>query len=294
MSRREVEKRVNFDELFPIGSGLSQQQFLEIMRPIMGGEELAHPSNDDLLDTDTIQKLLELAVIGKKDKYGSGGKEIIVRDISKNLKIKYNFYCHAAQTVSKMYSELIKKILGDRIYDRCHGVLTSKYTDYESWTVTNTNRIPLNAVNFRTGENTAKFNVQSNEMISAVFLAIIKRTFSRAKGNSLNEKLIWSGSESSELVKELNTLLSNYFFEAASRLEPSVFVEKEFVDHPQVLENAHALLIKYLLKEGSAEMKDIIADNPDLKELVEYSTSREDIDELTKKLIKAAKLLKYI
>jgi hypothetical protein len=294
MSRREVEKRVNFDELFPIGSGLSQSQFLEIMRPIMGGEELAHPSNDDLLDTDTIQKLLELAVIGKKNKYGEGSNEIIVRDISKNLKVKYNFYCHAAQTVCKMYLDLIKKILGDTIYNRCHGVLTSRYTDYESWTVTNTNRIPVNAVNFRTGENTAKFNVQSNEMMSAVFLAIIKRTFSRAKGNNFNEKLIWSSGESSELVKELNTLLSNYFFDAASTLEPSVFVEKEFIDHPQVLENAHALLIKYLLKEGSMDLKGAITTNPDLKELVDFSTSREDIDELTKKLIKASKLLKYI
>jgi hypothetical protein len=294
MSRREVEKRVNFDELFPIGSGLSQSQFLEIMRPIMGGEELAHPSNDDLLGTDTIQKLLELAVIGKKDRYGNGGREIIVRDISKNLKVKYNFYCHAAQTVCKMYLDLIKKILGDSIYNRCHGVLTSRYTDYESWTVTNTNRIPVNAVNFRTGENTAKFNVQSNEMMSAVFLAIIKRTFSRAKGNNFNEKLIWSSGQSSELVTELNTLLSNYFFDAASTLEPSVFVEKEFIDHPQVLENAHALLIKYLLKEGSMDLKGAITTNPDLKELVDFSTSREDIDELTKRLIKASKLLKYI
>lgn len=298
MSRREVEKRVNFDQLFPIGSGYSQQEFLDTMRPIMGGEELVNPSNDELLNTDTIQKLLELAVIGKKSQYSSNSNRIeIVRDITKNYKIKYYFYCHAAQTVAKMYNELLVKILsplGPRFFETCYGVLTRKNEDFEKWTVTNTNRIPLNAVNFRTGENILKCHVQSYEMTSAVFLAIIKRTFSRAKGNNLNEKLIWQTGSKNELIKELNDLLSQYFFESASELAPSVFVEKEFIDHPQILENAHALLIKFLLKEGSMEIKGLISTNPDLDELVKYSTSYEDIDQLTRKLIKASKLLKYI
>ena len=107
----------------------------------------------------------------------------------------------------------------------------------------------------------------------------------------MSEKIIWDGSE---MVNELNSLMSDYFFAAASDLDPSVFVEKEFQDHPQIIENGKALLIKYLLQNGSMELKGAISDNPNLKELVEFTTSHENIDELTKKLIKASKLLKYI
>jgi len=291
MSKREVEKKVNFDELFPVGSRHTQPQFLDVLKPIMGGEELAHPGNQDLLETDTIQKLLELALIGKVDRYGGSSNQIIVTDLSKNAKVKYKFYCRAAETIRKMYADLIKEIIGASTFGRCVGTMTSKHNEYESWTVTNTNRIPLNAVNYRTGENTLKCNVQNNEMMSAVFLSIIKRTFKRSKGKTMSEKIIWDGSE---MVNELNSLMSDYFFAAASDLDPSVFVEKEFQDHPQIIENGKALLIKYLLQNGSMELKGAISDNPNLKELVEFTTSHENIDELTKKLIKASKLLKYI
>ncbi len=294
MSRREVEKKVNFDELFPVGSGVSQREFLARMKPILGGEELNHPSNDDLLKTGTIRKLLELSLIGKKDKYSSDqNKEtIVVKDISKNEKIKYKFYCNAAQTIRIIYADLIKEIMGKEDFESCLGTMRSAHVDYETWTVTNTNRLPLNSVNYRTGENTLRCNVQDNDMMAAVFLSIIKRTFKRAKGKNTFENIIWN--PNIKMAGEINSLLSDYFYEAASTLDPSVFVEADLQSHPQIIQNGKALLIKYLLKNGSFDLKSQITENPKLRDLVDFSTKHEDIDVMTKKLIRAAKAIKYI
>lgn len=293
MSRREVEKKINFDELFPIGSRVSQQEFLEALRPILGGEELDHPSNDDLLRTDTIKKLLDLSLIGKKDRYSSEkSSNIIVKDISQNARIKYKFYCNAAQTIRILYSDLVMEILGDTVFTDCLGSMRSSYVDYETWTVTNTNRLPLNSVNYRTGENTLRCHVQDNDMMAAVFLSIIKRTFKRAKGKTAFENLIWNPNY--PIVAELNGLLSDYFFEAASTLEPSVFVEGDLQKHPQIIKNGRALLVKYLLKNGSITLKGEITNKSELKALVDFSTRHEDIDVMTKRLIKASKALIYV
>jgi hypothetical protein len=292
ISKREAEKRIDLETMFPIGSKVSQEDFLAKLKPIIGGEELAHPSNKDLVETDTVERLLDLSLIGKIEKYSSGKEIKVVTDISKNAIVKYRFYSTAAETIRNVYADLISEILGSRAFNSCMGTLTSKYSDYETWTVTNTNRIPLNSVNFRTGENTLKCHVQTNEMMSAVFFSIIKRTFRRAKGKNTNQKMIWYGSD--PLITELNDLLSDYFFEASSGLEPSVFIERDLQAHPEIVKNAKALLIKYLLKNGSMDLKGKITSNSSLDDLVKFSTSEEDIDDLSRRLIKAAKLLQFI
>jgi len=292
ISKREAEKRIDLETMFPIGSKVSQEVFLDRLKPIIGGDELAHPSNKDLVETDTVERLLDLSLIGKIEKYSSGKEIKVVTDISKNAIVKYRFYSTAAETTRNVYASLVEEILGGSLFRSCVGTLNSRYSDYETWTVTNTNRIPLNSVNFRTGENTLKCHVQSNEMMSAVFFSIIKRTFRRAKGKNISQKMIWHGND--PLVNEVNDLLADYFFEASAGLEPSVFIERDLQSHPEIVKNAKALLIKYLLKNGSTDLKGKIAANPRLEDLVEFSTSQEDIDDLSRRLIKAAKLLQFI
>jgi hypothetical protein len=167
--------------------------------------------------------------------------------------------------------------------------------DYEAWTVTNTQRLPVNSVNFRTGESILVCRLQENEMFSAIFVAIIKRTFKRAKGKEVDEKLIyptWRG-VNKEVINELNDLLSDYFHSAASEIDPTVFIEKE-LETTAVKENAKALLIKFLLKNGSMDLKGMISDNDSLKKYVELTTKHEDLDGLTKRLINVSKSLRYI
>ena len=298
ISKREAEKRINLDVLFPIGSGVSQDQFLQTIKPLIGGEELVHPSNDDLLNTETIKKLINLGLAGVRNSSGGEVKKI-VSDISKNEIIKYHFYCPAAQVVKKIYSPLIKEIIGDSPFRECIGSLVDRYAEYESWTVTNTNRLPRNSVNYRSGENTLRCNVQDNDMMAAVFLSIIKRTFKRSKTSSnLSERIIiptFSKSNSIYfIIEELNSLMSDYFFEAASTLQPSVFFESKFHQEEDIVENAKALLVKYFMKKGSTELKDIINSKENLKDIVNYATSTEDIDSVTLKLIKAYKVLQFI
>jgi hypothetical protein len=295
ISKREAEKRINLEELFPIGHRSSQEGFFNVIKPLIGGEELEHASNQDLVQTETVQKLLSLGLVGKSDRYSSDqSKPIVVKDLSKNQIIKYKFYCNAAQTVKNMYADLITSIIGNRSFSECVGTLTSRYTDYEAWTVTNTNRLPLNSVNYRTGENTLKCNVQDNDMMAAVFLSIIKRTFKRAKGSNLDERMIAGSYSNSAIVEEINSLMSDYFFQAATDLDPSVFFEKDYHGDEQILKNGKALLIKYFLKNGSMDLKGMITSNPQLEELVTFATSHEDIDQMTKKLIQVSKLLKFI
>jgi hypothetical protein len=280
--------------MFPPGRGMTMNQILEELKPMLGGEKLAHPSDADLRQEKTIQKLIELGLIGKKTGYSSSDLSIqVVRDITKGGKIKYYFYCSALKRVKELYSDIIAKVAGYSSSDLLGTMFQS--SDYEAWTVTNSQRMPINSVNFRTGENILICRLQENEMFSAVFVAIIKRTFKRAKGKTPTEKLVHPGwrSKNPEMIEELNNLLSDYFFSAAEEIDPTVFIDKD-LDKSSVLENAQALLIKFLLKNGSMELKQAITGNSSLTKYVELTTKHEDLDALTKRLINVSKSLKYI
>lgn len=295
ISKREAEKRINLEEIFPLGHGVSQTEFFNRIMPLIGDPNLIHPSNSDLLATPTVQELLKLGLIGKRDRFSGNNTPIIVTDISKNQIIKYYFYCTAASVVKTLYSDLIIKIVGEYKFSGCLGTISAGNTmGHESWTVTNTNRLPNNSVNFRTGENTLKCHVQDNDMMAAVFLAIIKRTFKRAKTSTKwDEKLIvHPGSD--PIITELNGILSDYFFMTASNLEPSIFFEVEHLENDAIVYNAHALLIKYLLKNGSPQLREAITSKEELQELVEYTTTTEDLDTNARELIELFKSLKYV
>jgi hypothetical protein len=294
MSKRNVNEKIDFDTMFPPGRGMTMNQILEELKPMLGGEKLAHPSDADLRQEKTIQKLIELGLIGKKTGYSSSDLSIqVVRDITKGGKIKYYFYCSALKRVKELYSDIIAKVAGYSSSDLLGTMFQS--SDYEAWTVTNSQRMPINSVNFRTGENILICRLQENEMFSAVFVAIIKRTFKRAKGKTPTEKLVHPGwrSKNPEMIEELNNLLSDYFFSAAEEIDPTVFIDKD-LDKSSVLENAQALLIKFLLKNGSMELKQAITGNSSLTKYVELTTKHEDLDALTKRLINVSKSLKYI
>jgi hypothetical protein len=62
----------------------------------------------------------------------------------------------------------------------------------------------------------------------------------------------------------------------------------------QVHENAKALLIKYLLKKGSMDLKRAIGENDDLSDLVDMTTRHEDMDDLTRKLIDVSRALRFV
>jgi hypothetical protein len=294
MSKRDVEEKVDFDETFPAGQRVSMEEVLQRLKPVLGGEKLAHPTNTDLLKEETIGRLMEMELVGKKEKYG-GKETILVRDISKGGKVKYYFYCPAADRVKELYGDLILKMLEQTKNNYLGTMINSN--SYETWTVTNTTRLPLNSVNFRTGENILNCRLQDNEMFSAIFLAIIKRTFKRAKGKTPDEKLIEAGwrstAEEKEMITELNGHLSDYFFNAASEADQTVFIDREMLGS-QIHTNAKALLVKYLLKVGSLKLKSAITGNNELEAYVDLATKHEDIDTLTRKLIKVSKALKYV
>jgi hypothetical protein len=294
ISKRESEKRINVDKLFPVGSRVSQSELLDVIMPMIGGEELINPSNKEMMQNESMQKLIELSLIGTTT-YGRNtkGELKIVDDVTKHNVIKYILYCNAILSVRKVYSKLIRSIIGEKLYRDCIGTLTDKEgTGQEVWTIFNTNRIPVNAVNFRTGENVLKFHVQSIDMMAAVFYAIIKRTFRRAKGNVQEEKILWAGYPD-VMVDELNNLLSDYFYEACNELEPSVFIEEDYREDPQILLNAEALLLRYLTRNGSERLKNTIKEIPELQDALEFSASEEDIDSITKSLLASYKLLDF-
>ena len=56
----------------------------------------------------------------------------------------------------------------------------------------------------------------------------------------------------------------------------------------------NALLIKYLMKHGSSEIRERIMKNSDLDELVSITTKHEDIDDATRKLIRVSRALRFI
>jgi hypothetical protein len=292
ISKRDVNEKVDFDEMYPAGEELTLDQIRERLKPMMGGDQLAHPNNDELLQLATMQRLVELDFVGKSVRYSSSGGVSLVRDISKGGKVKYYFYLRALERAKQLYGDLIKDLVGGDT----HGQMITK-TDYETWTVTNTQRMPINSVKFRTGENTLRCRLEDVEMFNAIFIAIAKRTFKRAKGKSLDEKLVipgWRASaEDKETMEELNNLLANYFHDASADVSQTVFFDKEH-DTTAVHENAKAILIKYLLKEGSMSIKSLISGNDKMNQYVDMATKIEDIDGLTKRLINVSKALRYV
>ena len=292
ISKRDVNEKVDFDMMYPAGEELTLDEIRERLKPMMGGDQLAHPTNDELLRLPTMQRLVELDFVGKVSRYSSGESVSLVRDISKGGKVKYYFYLRALERAKELYGDLIKDLVGGDAY----GQMIQK-TDYETWTVTNTQRMPINSVNFRTGENTLKCRLEDVEMFNAIFIAIAKRTFKRAKGKSLSEKLVipgWRASaEDKETVEELNNLLANYFHDAAAEVSQTVFFDKEH-DTTAVHENSKAILIKYLLKEGSMSVKSLITGNDRMSKYVDMATKIEDIDGLTKRLINVSRALRYV
>ena len=292
ISKRDVNEKVDFDKMYPAGEELTLDEIRERLKPMMGGDQLAHPNNNELLRLATMQRLIELDFIGKTDRYSDLKGINLVRDISKGGKVKYYFYLRALERAKELYGDLIK----DLVCGDAHGQMIQK-TDYETWTVTNTQRMPINSVNFRTGENTLRCRLEDIEMFNAIFIAIAKRTFKRAKGKSINEKLVipgWRASaEDKETMEELNDLLANYFHDAAAEVSQTVFFDKEH-DSTAVHENSKAILIKYLLKEGSMPVKSLITGNDKMSKYVDMATKIEDIDGLTKRLINVSRALRYI
>ena len=292
ISKRDVNEKVDFDKMYPAGEELTLEQIRERLKPMMGGDQLAHPSNDDLLKLATMQRLVELDFVGKIEKYGGSNKVQLVRDISKGGKVKYYFYLRALERAKELYGDLVKDLVGGSAY----GQMINK-TDYEAWTVTNSQLMPVNAVNFRTGENILRCRLEDVEMFNAIFIAIAKRTFKRAKGKTLTEKLVipgWKSTpEEKEVIEELNGLLADYFHDAAAEVSQTVFFDKEH-DSTAVHDNAKALLIKYLLKNGSQEIKDMITRNEKMEKYVDLTTKVEDLDGLTKRLINISRSLRYV
>jgi len=292
ISKRDVNEKVDFDKMYPAGEELTLDQIRERLKPMMGGDQLAHPTNDELLRLPTMQRLIELDFVGKVSRYSSRESVSLVRDISKGGKVKYYFYLRALERAKELYGDLIRDLVGGDAY----GQMIQK-TDYETWTVTNTQRMQINSVNFRTGENTLKCRLEDIEMFNAIFIAIAKRTFKRARGKSLSEKLVipgWRASaEDKQTMEELNDLLANYFHDAAAEVSQTVFFDKEH-DATAVHENAKAILIKYLLKEGSMSVKSLITGNDRMSKYVDMATKIEDIDGLTKRLINVSRALRYV
>lgn len=292
ISKRDVNEKVDFDKMYPAGEELTLEQIRERLKPMMGGDQLAHPSNDDLLKLATMQRLVELDFVGKIEKYSGSNTVQLVRDISKGGKIKYYFYLRALERARELYGDLIKDLVGGS----AHGQMINK-TDYEAWTVTNSQLMPVNAVNFRTGENILRCRLEDVEMFNAIFIAIAKRSFKRAKGKTLHEKLVIPGwrstPEEKEVIEELNGLLADYFHDAAAEVSQTVFFDKEH-DSTSVHDNAKALLIKYLLKNGSQEIKDMITRNEKMDKYVDLTTKVEDLDGLTKRLINISRSLRYV
>jgi len=292
ISKRDVNEKVDFDKMYPAGEELTLDQIRERLKPMMGGDQLAHPTNDELLRLPTMQRLIELDFVGKVSRYSNRESVSLVRDISKDGKVKYYFYLRALERAKELYGDLIRDLVGGDAYGQM-----IQQTDYETWTVTNTQRMQINSVNFRTGENTLKCRLEDIEMFNAIFIAIAKRTFKRARGKSLSEKLVipgWRASaEDKETMEELNDLLANYFHDAAAEVSQTVFFDKEH-DTTAVHENAKAILIKYLLKEGSMSVKSLITGNDRMSKYVDMATKIEDIDGLTKRLINVSRALRYV
>jgi hypothetical protein len=283
---------LNFNELVPVGANLTYPEIMTRMKETIGGQELSDLDVKSIENLPTMENLMELGLVGK----GVRGDSTIISKVDK-ISPKYRFYSRATQRVGEIYGETIAKILEVKKNELSGNIVG---TSYEVWRVNNSNRMPINAVNFRTGDNSVKCNIQDNEIFGSVFIAIFKRTFKRVKSNKYEkEKLLIpsysvrsKGAEKVAIAEELNILLGEYFTEAAETLEASVFIDPG-EENTQIHDNALALLLKFLLKKGSSDLKSTIAENEDLKDLVDLTTRYEDMDELTKRLIQVSRALRY-
>ena len=285
---------LNFTELVPVGSRIDMPEILARMKEVIGGHELSDLDVTAVVALPTIQNLDDLGMVGK----GSRHDRAIINKVDQ-ISPKYRFYSRATKRVGEIYGGLIAQVIG--VTERDLGG-TMFGDSYEVWRVNNSNRMPLNSVNFRTGDNSVKCNIQDNEIFGSVFIAIFKRTFKRAKGKYEKEHLIEptysirTGTDRDnkvELITELNALLSDYFMQAAETLEASVFIEPGEEDSA-IHKNAKALMIKFLLRNGSTLIKGAIGENDDLQELVDITTREEGVDDLTRRLIKVSRALKYV
>lgn len=293
--KKDIPK-LNFDELVPVGSEIDMKEILRRAKEVIGGFELSDPDPAEVVDLPIIQNLEEMGMVG-----GSGRKIIEKVDI---IAPKYKFYSRAAKRAGEIYGDVILKILGisNKTY-MIGGLLFGTHTKRgatEIWRVNNSNRLPLNGINFRTGDNSVRCNIQDNEIFGSVFLAIFKRTFKRAKGKYEDEFLLnpsysmmTGASDKVPLVRELNARLSDYFTEAAEDLDPTVFVDPG-EENSQIGTNAKAILLKYLMKNGSNELKAAITSRPELDDLLDISTRHEDINDLTRKLIDVSRALRLV
>lgn len=288
---------LDFDNLVPIGSGMDMKEILGRMKRVIGGDELTDLDPKDVNKLPEIQNLEEMGMIGD---ILEGRRKIIEKvDI---ISPKYKFYSRAAYRVGEIYGEMVCKIIGVpyqslRDSSKGKGLLFDK--GEEIWRVNNSNRLPLNSVNFRTGDNSVRCNIQEEDIFGSVFVAIFKRTFKRARGKYVNEKLINSecqaiiseGTTTVSVAKELNDLLSDYFSIEAGKLTPTVFVWPD--DSREVYNNANAILLKYLYENGSEQLRDAITRNVELDELLDKVTKTQGFDELSKKILDLSRLLRY-
>jgi hypothetical protein len=291
---------LNFDELVPIGTEVPFTEILARMKEVIGGHELTNLDANAVQRLPIIQNLEDMGMVGRR----VDNRETIIKKVD-IISPKYKFYSRAAFRVGEIYGKTISSILGLNYDDlkrssKGKGLLFDD--GQEIWRVNNSNRLPLNSINYRTGDNSVKCNIQDEEIFGSVFISIFVRTFKRAKGRYENEKLINpeafivrnAGDETMSVATELNGLLSDYFTEAAARLEPTIFISPDNDDNMPIINNANALLIKYLMKNGTHQIKERIIKNSDLDDLVSITTKHEDIDDLTRKLIRVSKALRLM
>jgi hypothetical protein len=297
--KKDIPK-LNFDELIPIGSNLSMKEILERAKEVIGGFELSDPDPEEVVELPIIENLEDMGMVGGKPSPTSPKRKIIEKvDI---IAPKYKFYSRAALRAGEIYGDLISEITGvNKSY--LGGLLFGRNTKRgatEIWRVNNSNRLPLNSINFRTGDNSVKCNIQDPEIFGSVFLAIFKRTFKRAKGKYPDEFLLTPTfmvmsreSNKVSLIEELNLRLSDYFTEAAEDLDPTVFVDPG-QENTQIGTNAKAILIKYLMKNGSNQLRQAITSNPRLDDLLDLATKQLDINDLSRKLIDVSRALRFV
>jgi hypothetical protein len=281
---------LDFNAITPIGARYDMKTILDRVKPIVGGYELSDPDAEATEKLSIIAALVEMGMVGNGENTEPGS---IIKKVD-IIAPKYKFYSRAAGRVGQIYGDIINEIL-DLDDAQLGGTLVSKEMQ-EVWRVNNTNRqIPLNGISFRTGDNSVRCNIQDNELFGSIFVNIFRRTFKRATNIKYPKEtlLIPIGERNSELVLELNQLLANYFAESAERMEPSVFIDVEHKGS-QIENNAYALMLKYIMKNGSDQMKEAINQKDSLKDLVELTTRHEDLDAVTRKLIKLSKQLKYV
>jgi len=282
---------LDFDTITPIGARYDMQTILSRVKPIIGGYELSDPDAPTVEKLGIIKSLVEMGMVGNGENTAEGS---IIKKVD-IIAPKYKFYSRAAARVGEIYSDIIMEVL-DMSRSQVGGTLFASDKDRtEVWRVNNTNRIPLNGINFRTGDNSVRCNVQDNEIFGSIFVNIFKRTFRRSKNHKYpKETLIRPiGERNEKLIWEMNDLCSEYFGESADKMEPSVFIDVEH-KKSQIEDNANALLLKYLMANGSAEMREAITSKPELQELVDMSTRHEDLDAITRKLIALSRKLKMV